>query len=259
MGIWLAAFSTMTLGTAVVLISVVASLLGLHLVRRAVPYGVLKQNNDVVGFVYAMVGVVYAVLLAFTVVVCWEQYEGAAHNVEEEASTVGDLFRDARGFGESDASANVIQAALVNYVQAVVWDEWPAMAKGEQSQWAKTQYELLWPPYYDYRPATPQQIAFYNESLRKLNQLGDHRRARLLDSRSALPSIFWVLLIAGGSLTVAYTYLYGIENAQIHALIVASLAGLIGFCLFLLLSLAYPFPGGNAIQPEPFQLFMVDK
>src|SRR5947209_1216393 len=103
-GMWLAALPTMTLGTSVVLISVVAALVGLYIVRRAVPYGVLKQNNDVVGLVYAMVGVVYAVLLGFTVVVCWEQYEGAAHNVEEEASTVGDLFRDARGFGEADVS-----------------------------------------------------------------------------------------------------------------------------------------------------------
>src|ERR1700731_3735367 len=98
-GMWLAGFPTATLGTAVVLSGVAASLVGLFLVRRVVPHTVLKQHNDVVGFVYAVVGVVYAVLLAFTIVVCWEQYEGAARNIEEEASTVGDLYRDARGFG----------------------------------------------------------------------------------------------------------------------------------------------------------------
>src|ERR1700734_3972309 len=114
-GMWLAGFPTAALGTAVVAIGVVLSLAGLFIVRRTVPHAVLKQHNDVVGFVYAVVGVVYAVLLAFTIVVCWEQYEGAARNVEAEASTVGDLYRDARGFGESDVAANVIQAALVNY------------------------------------------------------------------------------------------------------------------------------------------------
>jgi hypothetical protein len=258
-GMWLAGFPTAALGTAVVLVGVVASLGGLFLVRRAVPHAVLKQHNDVVGFVYAVVGVVYAVLLAFTIVVCWEQYEGAARNVEDEASAVSDLYRDARGFGESDVSANVIQAALVGYAQAVVWEEWTTMAKGEQSQWARAQYELLWPTFYDYRPTTAQQVAFYSESLRKLNELGDHRRARLLDARSELPSIFWILLIAGGGLTIAFTYLYGLESAWIHAVIVASLSGLICFCLFLLLSLAFPFTGGTAIQPEPFQQFIVDK
>ncbi len=258
-GMWLAGFPTAKLGIAVVAIGVVLSLVGLSIVRRAVPHAVLKQHNDVVGFVYAVVGVVYAVLLAFTIVVCWEQYESAARNVEEEASTVGDLYRDARGFGESDFDANAIQAALVNYVQAVVWEEWAAMANGQESQWAKAQYELIWRPYYDYRPATAQQASFFGESLRKLNELGDHRRARLLDSRSALPAILWILLIAGGGLTIAFTFLYGIENGWIHALIVASLSGLICFCLFLLLSLNYPFTGGTAIQPQPFQDFIIDK
>jgi hypothetical protein len=256
---WLAAFPTAWLGASVVVGGVLLSLAGLFVARRAVPHAVLKRHNDVVGFVYAVVGVVYAVLLAFTIIVCWEQYESAAQNVEAEASTVGDLYRDAHGLGETDFNANAVQAALVNYVQAVVWDEWEAMSRGEQSQWAKTQYELIWRPYYDYSPSTTAQAAFLGESLRKLNELGDHRRARLLDSRSALPTILWILLIAGGGMTIAFTFLYGIESNWIHGLMVASLSGLIGFCLFLLLSLNYPFTGGTAIQSQPFQDFIVDK
>ena len=256
---WLARVSAWKLGTTIVVIGITLSLAGLNIVRRAVPHTTLKQHNDVVGFVYAVVGVVYAVVLAFTIVVCWEQYDGAERNVEQEASVVGDLYRDARGFGESDRDANVIQAALVRYVQAVVWDEWAMLARGEESEWAKTQYEQIWRAYYDYHPTTAQQFSFFDESLRKLNELGDHRRARLLDSRSALPTALWMLLIAGGAVTIAFTYLYGMESSWMHTLMVASLSGLIAFCLFLLLSLDYPFSGSAALQPYAFQQFIVDK
>jgi Protein of unknown function (DUF4239) len=256
---WLTGFSTATLGVGVVVIGIVLSLAGLQLVRRIVPHTLLKQHNDVLGFVYSMVGVVYAVLLAFTIVVSWEQYEGATRNVEEEASAVGDLYRDARAFGATETVASVIQTTLVRYVQAVVWEEWKTMAKGQESGWAKTQYELIWRSYYEYQPVTPQQISFYGESLRRLNELGDHRRARLLSSRNALPPILWTLLITGCGLTVALTYFFGVETGWIHGLVVASLSGLICFCLFLLLSLDYPFAGGTAIQPQAFQDFIVDK
>jgi hypothetical protein len=251
--------SSVTLGTAVVVGGVALSMAGLFVVRRVVPHTLLKQHNDVLGFVYSMIGVVYAVLLAFTIVVTWEQYEGAARNVEEEASAVGDLYRDARAFGATDAAANVIQAALVNYVQAVVYDEWSTMAKGQESGWAKTQYELIWRAYYAYQPVTPQQVSFYGESLRRLNELGDHRRARLLSSRNTLPPILWILLISGCALIVLLTYFFGVETAWIHGLAVASLSGLICFCLFLLLSLDHPFSGGTAIERRPFQDFIVDK
>jgi hypothetical protein len=256
---WLTGFSSVTLGTAIVVIGVVLSLAGLFVVRRIVSHTLLKPHNDALGFVYSMVGVVYAVLLAFTIVVSWEQYEGASRNVEEEASAVGDLHRDARAFGATDAAANAIQSSLVNYVQAVVYEEWSTMAKGQESVWAKTQYELIWRTYYEYQPVTPQQISFYGESLRRLNELGDHRRARLLSSRNALPPILWILLISGCALIVLLTYFFGVDTAWIHGLAVASLSGLICFCLFLLLSLDYPFSGGTAIERRPFQDFIVDK
>ena len=43
-------------------------------VRRLAPSIVEGEHNDVAGFLIAVVGVVYAVTLAFIVIVTWEEY-----------------------------------------------------------------------------------------------------------------------------------------------------------------------------------------
>jgi len=72
----------------------------------------------------------------------------------------------------------------------------------------------------------------------------------MLSSRSGLPVALWVLLIGGGIIAVGFTYLFGIESARTQILMIASLAGLIGFILFLIISLDFPFSGDLRIEPE---------
>ena len=50
---------------------------GLILVQRLVPIAVRRQHNDVAGFIYAVLGVVYAVLLGLMVVAVWEEWNTA--------------------------------------------------------------------------------------------------------------------------------------------------------------------------------------
>ena len=79
---------------ATVLLSVAGSLL----VRRWATVEVLECHKEVAGFIYAVIGVLYAVLLGFTAIIVWERYEKAHTSVEQEANEVADLFRDAQVF-----------------------------------------------------------------------------------------------------------------------------------------------------------------
>jgi hypothetical protein len=42
-----------------------------------VPIELHKQHSNVAGFIYAVVGIAYAVLLGLVVVAAWEQYQTA--------------------------------------------------------------------------------------------------------------------------------------------------------------------------------------
>ena len=75
---------------------------GLALVQHLVPSDRREGHNDVAGFIYAVLGVAYAVLLAFVVIVVWQDYETAQTNVESEAHELAGVYFLASRLPEPD-------------------------------------------------------------------------------------------------------------------------------------------------------------
>src|SRR5262245_42570359 len=73
---------------------------GMLLVRRSVTLSTLENHNQVAGYIYSVVGVVYAVLLAFIAIVVWQQHTQVQSYIEQEANQLGDLYRIAQVFPE---------------------------------------------------------------------------------------------------------------------------------------------------------------
>ena len=74
------------------------SVAGRSMVRRLINVEVLERHNEVAGFIYAVIGVVYAVLLGFAAVTVWEGYDKAQAAVEHEADDLANLFRTRKPF-----------------------------------------------------------------------------------------------------------------------------------------------------------------
>src|SRR5215208_150217 len=68
------------------------ALAGFELVQRLVPADSRQRHNDVAGFIYAALGVIYAVLLALVVIAVWEEYQAASETVEQEANAVAEIY-----------------------------------------------------------------------------------------------------------------------------------------------------------------------
>ena len=60
--------------------------------------------------------------------------------------------------------------------------------------------------------ATPSEITAEDHALTELSSLTEHRRTRLLQSKYQLPTIFWGVLLIGGSLTVTSASMFGSAN-----------------------------------------------
>ena len=142
---------------------------GALLVRRWVTVEVLERHNEVAGFIYAVIGVLYAVLLGFTAIIVWERFDQAQVGVEKEANGLGDLFRDAQAF--PDDVRKELETKLRSYAQLVVEKEWPAMTGGKSSPEAWDGYNQLWQTYYRFRPQNEYERIWYAQSLTRLNQL----------------------------------------------------------------------------------------
>ncbi len=87
--------------SAIILVAlpVLIAMSGPVIVRRCVALEKLSTNNEVAGFKFATVGVLYAVLLAFAVVVVWEKFNDADKYVAQEAGAAATIFRLADGIG----------------------------------------------------------------------------------------------------------------------------------------------------------------
>lgn len=239
----------LTLGFIIIALSVTVAVCGVCLIRWRIHYSVLKEDHDVAGFVYSMVGVVYAVLLGFITVVVWQQYRDAQGYVQQEAVRVSNLLRDAQVF--PTPLRIELREKLIAYGRAVVDDEWSTMARRQPSHLAQAAYEGIWVTLYQIQPGTERERAFYRESITRLNELSGIRRSRLLSSESRIPSLLWMLLIGGAMISIAFTFMFGTRNLWSHALAAGSLAGLIGFVLYLIFALSSPFSGSLCISTDP--------
>ena len=238
--------------TVIVIIgaSVLSAIAGLLWVRRLVPLSFLETHHEVAGFFISVLSVIYAVLLGFVVLVVWEDFEEIRAAVVQEANQLGDILQMARGFPAPVPQR--VQQGITTYVRAVVDDEWSTMAQGQASAQAQSAMADLWQTYMALEPTTARQSALYAETLNRLNALSETRRLRLHASRDKIPRLMWVLLWAGGLITVLFTYFFGVQSIRSQVLMTTALTILIALMLLLIVALEQPFAGLVRITPEPF-------
>ncbi len=225
---------------------------GLMLVTRR-RYGLdwLSLNNEVAGFKYAVVGVFYAVMLAFVVIAVWEEYRDTETAVRDEAKAVVNLHRVAHGLpGGSGAE---IHKRLLAYVASVREHEWPSMADGKPSKVVGESIEQLTHVLLNVQPQTPKEVALYQDALRLLAVITSNRNERLDSSTGSVTDMLWFVLIMGGLITLGYPAFFGSTNLAAQILMTAALAALVALSLLLALAFDYPFTGDDRITDLPFE------
>src|SRR5262249_15372582 len=230
------------LAPIVFLITVTAvAVIGVLLIRRRINHAALARYNNVASAVFSIVGTLFAVLLAFVVIVVWESQDKADERAALEAGVLGDLMRDAGLF--PDPERTELRNELREYGQAVIDEEWPAMAKGESSSHVWDVLNRVFESFSRLKPTTPREVNFHSEMLTRLNELSDHRRLRLLSAGSKVPPLLWAVLIIGALITVGFSYFLGVERGGEEGLITGSVAALSGGTRYLLFAFGVPVSG----------------
>jgi hypothetical protein len=232
-------------------VPVLGAVAGLVLVQRLVPPERREGQNDVAGFIYAVLGVAYAVLLAFVVIAVWQDYETAQTDVESEAHELAGVYFLASRLPEPDRTR--IRDLIRTYVRLVVEEEWPMMERGKTSPRADSLLRQLRSKILEFDPHTKGEQVLYERGLTQLHDAANARRTRLLEVREGIPDLLWVVLVLGGVITVSFTYLFGLQSNLAHALMVAALTLLICGILFTIGEFNNPFSGVVEIRPEAFK------
>src|SRR5215208_3506516 len=248
---------TVVFGVLVVIGACLAALAGLELVQRLVPAEKRQEQNDVAGFLYAVVGVTYAVLLALLVIAVWEQYQRARETVESEANATVEIAWLDHGLPETEG--HHLQEDARSYAQEVVDEEWPLMEQGIEGERGTPEgWDLIddmRATLQEVQPRTEAEQELYGEGLDEIQRLGDARRMRLVQAEEGMPGVLWAVLVFG-VVAVGFTYLFGLRNTWAHGLMVMSLTAVIALVLFTIGVMEHPFSGGASLEPEAFELIL---
>lgn len=237
----------------IVLVVVLASLAGLLLVRHVLPPARLARHTDVAGYVYAVIGVLYAVILAQVVVAAWGEYEDARTAVSNEANALLNLYRLSKEWSAADHEA--VRSGLLVYAEDVVNEEWPDLKSGNLTAAIDPQVaDQLWGIYDQIGRSPAGTTPSFSASLAQLDKLDEARRTRFLLAAFGLPQIMSATLVIGGIVTVAFSYLFAVDERWMHGLLTASLAVMVGLLLLLEYQLETPFEGIDAIEPTAMQV-----
>lgn len=252
---WMHRVATLPLSlnvSVVFLISLVLGWLLVRLVRHYAPYPLFKENNELVGFAYAVFGLIYGVLLAFTIVVAWERFSDAERIITREVTILSELWRDSQAFAPE--VRRPVHETLLQYARSVADDEWPEMARsGRPHPGTARIYERLWDLSYTLQPATKNQEAYLAEFLARMNELSVHRRMRMLASHTEVQAILWSVLLVGACLTIGYTLLFANRHGWVQWAVTTSMILIIVLNLMVVIHLQYPFTGSAAVEPEAFR------
>jgi len=245
-------------GPILIGLGAVLSMLGPSLVRRYVKLDQLTANNEIAGFKFATVGVLYAVLLAFVIIVVWQKFSDAESTVAQEAGAAATIYRLSQGMGEQTGTD--LRGAVSAYLKLTVADDWPAMEHGVTGasrparQALDAIYAVLLTSQTPERGGNP----VVSEILHQLDLITQARRSRLVAAEGTVPGVIWLVLFGGAVVTIVFTFFFGTFNLRAQTMMTGLLALLIFSEILIVVAIDRPFTGPVKVEATPLANVLAD-
>lgn len=223
----------------------------LWVVRKNVSDKTLRKHHDVAGYLFSIIGVLYSVILGFTVINVNERFNKADETVSTEATIMTDLYRDAVYFDQ--ASLTSIRTNIRKYVDYVIHEEWGFPGDQIRRMHADDILQDLWKSYEDVDLQNEKAKIWYQQTIEKLDLLMNARLAREFYSWQNLSSMMWTILIVGAIITTCFMFFFGLENIRLQMLMTSLLTIYLTFMLYLVYTLDHVFEGPVQVTPRAFE------
>ena len=217
---------------------------------RFLPVEFRRRHNDAAAAIFSVIGITFAVLLAFVAMLAWQDFNKAKAASYAEASSVLDVYNASVGFADPEAS--LMRDNIVGYLETVVRVEWPAQAEGRTVARGTAYLDKLNRTAVGLKPAGVADGNLHALLLRSFTRLGDARQERLLAAETTIPAVVWVVTLVGGGLTIAFASFLGVPSLGMHLVMSAALAISGTLVLILIIALSNPFRGDFRVSTQPY-------
>lgn len=231
---------------------------GLLLTRRWAPslHEANTTYNDIVGYYFAAITVLYGITLGLLMVGDWSTLTETQDRVDDEASTLAALYLDVTQYPQPTRA--LLQDDLRTYTREVIDVAWPQQQKGIIPRNNVATIATLAHDVSAFEPASEEQKNLQKETYTRFNELVQRRRSRLLGVTQGLSAPLWALVYIGGAITIAVTWCFHLQNQKMHLWMTAMTSSLLGLMIFLLSAMDHPYLGKISVSLRPYQLIYED-
>ena len=209
-------------------------------------------QNEVISYYIASTGVVYGITLGLIAVGLWEHYMDITKTVEDEASTLSEVYRNVSSYREPYKTK--LTGELKTYTQYVIDEAWPQMEKGIVPWEGINLMTVFQANLFEYEPQTEGQKIIHNNCVMSYNKYVHVRQQRLELVNKGVPKMIWWIVFFGAMINLTLSWLFVVKNKSLHILMNGLLGALIGALVFMIIVLDMPFRGWFRISSEPFEI-----
>src|SRR5215471_2529182 len=249
---WMNSLTAVELGVVFCGFFFVISLIGIALVHphmRRVVHG-QRQVNDVVIFVAANHGLLYAILLGLMVVATFQITKDLQDHIAMEASSLATMYRSTDAYPEPLRSE--LRTQLRDYTHYVIDKDWPAHRQVRVLAGGDHRLQAIRQTLFSFEPKTESQGEIHREMLRYFNAMNVDRRQRLSAVSSSIPHALWYVLWIGALVTIVFLWMLHMDLMP-QVLLGSITAIFLGIMIFLIYAMDHPLQGAVSFGPDAFQ------
>ena len=250
---WVYGISTPLLGLLILSIFIFGSLGGLLITRPLIKRHFVRRghHNEITSYYFSAISLLYALILGQVTAITYQNFEGAKRAVSQESSAIISLFNELDSYPHP-LKENV-EDALVGYVKDIISKEWYEHREGIFSLVSSIKLEEMEDSILNYEPETENQKILHTQVIETLNEVIETRSQRNQLVGTGLPATFWLVIVAGGVVTIFTSFLFYFENIRLHILLVVAFATIIGLVVFLSVAMDHPFRGDVSVNVDPYK------
>jgi uncharacterized protein len=252
LSVWLNSLTAAEVAPLFCCFFVVISFIGIALVHpsmRRMVHG-KRQANDVVIFVAANFGLVYAVLLGLLIVATFQITKDLQDHIAMEASSLSTIYSTADAYPEPLRSELRVQ--LRDYSHYVLDKDWPAHRNARVLTGGDHRLDTIRKELLSFETTDKAQEVLHGEMMRYFNAMNVAREQRLSAVFSSIPDVLWYVLIIGALGTIIFMWMLHMDLVP-QLLLSGITAFFLGIMIFLIYALDHPLQGAVSVGAEPFQ------
>jgi hypothetical protein len=220
-----------------------------YLLGHKLPKGQVNSTSQRMGiFMWRSAGALLAFMLAINFADVRSDFMNIHRSIESEVAQLRDLRADLDRFGTPEA--RIIATSLTDYLRSIFETEWDALNKGSNTVVTWVKFYQVEDGLLDLQPTTARQRLLQNRMLTDIDEISDHREARIYAGNLVMPW-FIVVVIVMFVITMLFLSVYPRRTARV--IFVALYSFTIGLVLYSIISMSMPYQGFTQISDQPFR------